>query len=127
MAAPPAPAPPTLPDAAALTDVLYRLADPAVPGTEKLTLVEGATAEDTEAINKFANALRDNGFDPITFSATAIGWSDRTPGDVVATIDVTPGGDAGVFSSPMDFHPFEDGWQLARGTAALLLTFPAAP
>lgn len=126
-AAAPAPAAPVLPDAAALTDILYRLADPAVAGTDKLALVEGATTEDAETIDSFANALRDNGFDPVTFTATAIGWSDRTPGDVVANVDVTPSGDAGAFSFPMDFHPFDNGWQLARSTAELLLTFPAAP
>lgn len=119
----PAPGAPALPDAVALTDVLYRLADPAVPGTDKLPLVEGATPEDAPVLETFANALRDNGFAPVTFTATAIGWSDRTDGDVTATVDITPTADVGVFTFPMDFHPYENGWQLAEGTADLLLTF----
>src|ERR1700761_6473192 len=60
----PPPAPPTtpLPPPQALTDVLGRLADPNVPGANKLNLVEGATPDSAATIDKFANALRDNGY-----------------------------------------------------------------
>ncbi|MGK2882070.1 MAG: hypothetical protein ACSLE6_15130 [Mycobacterium sp.] len=123
---PPSPSAPTLPEPAALTDVLYRLADPAVPGADKLTLIEGATPDDAAVLDTFANALRDNGFAPLTFAATALGWSDRVAGDVTTTIDVTPSADVGVFTFPMDFHPVDGVWQLSGGTAELLLTFGAA-
>lgn len=43
-APPPADAAP-LPPPEALTDVMYRLADPAVPGKDKLDLVENTTAD----------------------------------------------------------------------------------
>jgi hypothetical protein len=50
-----------LPAPDALTAVLSRLADPAVPGTEKLNLVEGATPDSAAKLDKFSNALRDGG------------------------------------------------------------------
>lgn len=125
-AAPGAPPVPDLPDAVLLTDVLVRLADPAVPGSEKITLIEGADAADAARIESFATALRDNGFAPPTFNATAIGWSDRVPGDVTATVDVVPTDDVGVFTFPLDFHPYEASWQLAAGSAELLLSLDGA-
>ena len=44
--------------------MLYRLADPDVPGINKVNLVEGATPESAAILDKFTNALRDNGFCP---------------------------------------------------------------
>ncbi|HTM86359.1 MAG TPA: hypothetical protein VL179_15940, partial [Mycobacterium sp.] len=92
---PPASAAPTLQDAAlpdpgALTDVLYRLADPGVPGTDKLNLVQGAADSDAIALDRFATAMYDNGFRPPTFEAGDVGWSAAgAPDDVVATVTVT--------------------------------------
>ena len=104
--------PPAVPPAAplpppeALTDVLGRLADPNVPGTNKLNLVEGATPESAATLDKFTNALRDNGYQPMTFVADNIAWSDRNPADVVATITVkTARANNGVFTFPMEFTP----------------------
>ncbi len=135
-AAPPAPlsttAPPSapstqpaaLPTAEALTGVLDRLADPAVPGAEKLTLIEGAQPADAETLDRFATALKDNGYLPLTFNAADIAWSDREPGDAVANVDVgTANPDRPGFFFPMEFHPHADGWQLSRKTAQMLLAF----
>jgi hypothetical protein len=124
MASSPAPTPqtPPLPPPQALTDVLYRLADPAVPGTQKLSLVESATPDDAAALEKFATALVDGGYAPPTFNATDIAWSDKDPADVVATVNVTsPNRDAPGFSFPMEFKPYQGGWQLSHQTADMLL------
>jgi hypothetical protein len=115
---PPAPAP------EALTDVLYRLADPSVPGTNKLNLVEGATPDDANALDQFASALHDGGYAPMTVNASDIAWSNRNPAAVMATINVTtPNPGVGKFSFPMEFKPYQGGWQLSQQTAAMLLAF----
>lgn len=113
-----------MPPQEALTGVLYRLADPGVAGTDKLNLVEGATPDDAAALDKFATALLDGGYAPMTFEARDIAWSDRNPADVVATVDVgTPNPGAAGFSFPMEFKPYQGGWQLSQRTAQMLLTF----
>lgn len=114
-----------LPSPDALTDVLYRLADPAVKGTDKLQLVESTTPDDAATIDKFAAALRDGGFTPLTFSASEIRWSDRQPTNALASINVTTSnpGNPGNFTFPMEFHPDRGGWQLSRETADMLLAF----
>ena len=122
--------PPTapLPPPEALTDVLGRLADPNVPGTNKLNLVEGATPESAATIDKFTNALRDNGYQPMTFVANNIAWSDRNPADVQATVTVkTARANNGVFTFPMEFAPFQGGWQLSKRTAQMLLALGNSP
>lgn len=125
-----APAPtasiPPVPPPEALTDVLYRLADPGVPGAQKLNLIEGATPENAPVLDQFATALLNGGYAPTTFTARDLAWSDRHPADVVATVDVGGPG-VGGFTFPMEFKPHRDGWQLAQQTADLLLAFPPAP
>ena len=84
--------------------MLGRLADPNVPGTSKLNLVEGATPESAATLDKFTNALRDNGYQPVTFVADNIAWSDKNPADVVASITVKSArANNGVFTFPMEF------------------------
>lgn len=123
---PPAPPAAPLPDADALTGVLYRLADVNVPGADKLDLVEQGTADDAAALDKFGRALADNGFTPLTFEATDLAWSSTEPKNVVATVNVTAGeGSDREFSFPMEFTPHGDGWQLTRHTADLLLVMGA--
>ena len=114
-----------LPAADALTDVLYRLADPAVKGADKLQLVENTTPGDAATIDKFAAALRDGGFTPLTFTASEIRWSDRRPEDALASINVTTSNPAnpGNFTFPMEFRQDKDTWQLSRETADMLLAF----
>lgn len=118
----PAPAP------EALTEVLGRLADPNIPGANKVNLVEGATAESAGALDKFTNALRDNGYLPMTFTANDVAWSDKNPSDVKATIVVhTAQASNANFTFPMVFTPFQGGWQLSRQTAETLLSLGQSP
>lgn len=117
-------APPTaaLPPPEALTDVLNRLADPNVPGLNKVGLVEGATPESAGTLDKFVNALRDNGYLPMTYTASNVAWSDKNPSDVSATVSIdTARADKGVLTFPMEFAPYQGGWQLSRRTAEMLL------
>lgn len=120
-------APAVLPAPEALTDVVYRLADPAVPGADKLGLVDGATAAQAAGWDGFAAALRDGGFSPVTVTATDIRWSETTPGDVLATIAIAgPQPDRGAeFRFPLEFRPRDGGWQLTQDTAELLLPGPS--
>src|SRR5690349_15925978 len=111
-----------LPPPEALVDVLNRLSDPAVPGADKIGLVEMATADDAAALDRFGKALADNGALPLTFEAVDLKWSDTESANVVATVNVTTANKPpGTFSFPMEFVPVRDGWQLTRKTANLLL------
>jgi hypothetical protein len=128
----PAPVPvdpnaPPLPDPAALTDVLARLADPAVPGVDKITLIENGTPDEAAGLDRFTAALRDNGSLPLTFAARDLAWSD-TPGHLVATVTATsPDPQPVPFTYPMQFVQDGPGWKLTRQTADQLLTLDAAP
>ncbi|WP_459971093.1 hypothetical protein, partial [Mycobacterium sp. MUNTM1] len=117
-----------LPPPEALTDVLARLTDPNVPGTSKVNLVEGATPESAASLDKFTNALRDNGYLPMTFNANDIAWSDKNPSNVKAAIAVhTAQANNANFTFPMEFTPFQGGWQLSRHTAEMLLALGKSP
>jgi len=123
----PAPAAPALPAPEALTEVIYRLADPAIPGTDKTQWVADTADADADAVAGFATALRDGGFSPVRVTATDLNWSQSRPGDVSATITLTPPLPAGgapprEFRFPMEFRPGDTGWQLTRETAEMLLT-----
>jgi hypothetical protein len=126
-------APPTtpLPAPEALIDVLNRLADPSVPGVNKVNLVEGATPESADTLDKFIAALRDNGYLPMTFAADNIAWSDKHPSNVMATISVkTSQANNRKFTFPMEFTPSpppQGGWQLSRRTAEMLLALGNSP
>ncbi len=124
---PPAPpVDPGLPEPGALTDVLYRLADPEVPGGEKLALVQGASDTDAETLDRFAAAMRDNGYRPPTFTAADLAWADGgPPNDVLATITVSKDGEEGGFSLPMEFVRTDDQWQLSTDTFTMLMDVPA--
>lgn len=125
--APADPGPPPPPEA--LTAVMSRLADPAVPGAEKLPLLQDSTPADAVTLDRFAAALRDGGFSPVAFTATDVNWAGDQPGDpsatVLATVTVTTTNPAnpGDFSFPMEFHSGPVGWQLTRDTAEMLLAF----
>lgn len=126
-------APPTtpLPAPDALIDVLNRLADPNVPAINKMSLVEGATPEGADKLDKFTAALRDNGYLPITFAADNIAWSDKHPSNVMATINVkTSQANNRKFTFPMEFTPCpppQGGWMLSRQTAEMLLALGNSP
>lgn len=116
-----------LPPPDALATVLYRLADPAVPGLQKLSLVEGATPENGAVFDQFADALLNAGFAPVKFDVRNLAWSDRNPADVVANVNVgTPNPRGPTFSFPMEFTPYQGGWQLSARTAYVLLDFGTA-
>ena len=72
---------------------------------------------------------------PVKFDIRDVGWSDRDPANVMANVDVSSSNPRGPrFSFPMEFKPFQGGWQLSARTADVLLAFrtesappPAAP
>lgn len=116
-----------MPAPEALTDVLYRLSDPAVPGAGKVGLVEGAKPTDAETIDKFATALKDGGYLPLNLETAGLTWSDRHPGNVTADVTInTANPDTGAFTFPMEFTPHDAGWQLSQETAKTLLAFGKA-
>ncbi|MDF2826673.1 MAG: hypothetical protein K0R68_4081, partial [Mycobacterium sp.] len=99
---------------------MTRISDPAVPGSQKLALIEGATNEDATALDGFTAALRDNQMAPLEFSVTNIATSEREPGAVVADVTITPadaerpggaaaGPPAAPFSFPMEFQTADTG------------------
>lgn len=122
-------APPTtpLPPPEAFTDLLNRLADPAVPGNEKLKLVEGATPETAAALDRFTSAARDGGYLPMVFTASNLAWSATKPSNVTATVAVTTANpEHRDFTFPMEFNEFQGGWQLSKKTAEMLLAMQNA-
>jgi hypothetical protein len=118
-----------LPAPEALTDVLYKLADTSVPGASKVSLVEGATADEAVQLDRFSKALADSGYSPLGFAATDLTWSDTVPGNVAARVTVhsaNPSFTNG-FTFPMEFRPYFGKWQLSRRTADMLLALGNAP
>ncbi|TDZ79870.1 hypothetical protein DE4585_03619 [Mycobacteroides salmoniphilum] len=108
-----------LPDPALLTDVLNRLADPNLPGAEKVTAVQGATPEQ---LDKFTKAIGDAGFSPLSFTVKDPKWSTETAGDVEAVVTInSPSPKMGGFAVPMSFSPEGQGWKLSKRTSDLLL------
>src|SRR5271168_4063403 len=116
-----------LPVPEALTDVLNRLVDPNVPGINKVGLVEDATPQSAATLDKFIDALRDNGYLPMTFAADNIAWSDKTPSNVMASIRANTAQPNHAFTFPMEFTPYQGGWQLSRKTAEMLLALGNSP
>jgi len=128
-AAAPSPDAAPLPAPTALTDVMYKLADPNVPGADKVGLVQYATANDAAALDNFAKAMADGGYAGSTFEAWDLAWAQSHEGNVIATIVAKPadpkaGGD---FTFPMEFNPTHGSWQLTRQTADLLLQLGQEP
>ena len=81
-----------------------------------MPLVEGATDDDAEKLDKFGKALQDNGYTPLDFTAENIAWASSTPGNVTADVTVHSQNPAmrrvhvpdGVQPAPAG------GWQLSR-------------
>jgi hypothetical protein len=119
-----------LPSPTALTDVLGRLADPAIPGTDKVGLVQNGTPADAAALDGFAKALRDSGYSPLTFEASDLTWAQNQTGNVIANITINaanPQATGRDLRFPMEFSPQGDTWQLTRQTADLLLQVGQQP
>ncbi|MGD9620819.1 MAG: hypothetical protein AB7G47_16670 [Mycolicibacterium sp.] len=113
---------PALPPDFALIEVMSKLSDPALPGEQKVALIEGGTAEEATDLDRFGIALRDSGSLPLTFEARDLAWSQSDPGNVTATVLIRSANPAnGEFSFPMEFADAGGSWQLTRQTADLLL------
>lgn len=108
---------------------MARLADANIAGSEKVGLVEYATADDAAALDRFGRALRDGGFMPLSFEATDLTWSQSHQGNVVANVVIKPANrQAGRdFTFPMEFSPTNGSWQLTRQTADMLLQLGQEP
>ena len=119
-----------LPPSTALTDLMGRLADPNIPGTEKVGLVEHGTPADAAALDRFGKALQDSGYAPLTLDVTDLTWAADQPGNVIANVTMKPGGPEAAgkdLKFPMEFSPQQDSWQLTRQTADLLLEMGQQP
>jgi hypothetical protein len=120
-----------LPPPTALTDVMDRLADPAIPGPAKIGLVQYGTPADAAALDRFAKALHDSGYAPLTFEAGDLTWAQDQTGNVIANITIkaanAQGGTGRDLKFPMEFSPQADTWQLTRQTADLLLQIGQQP
>jgi hypothetical protein len=119
-----------LPSPTALTDVMGRLADPAIAGTDKVGLVQNGTPADAAALDRFAKALHDSGYAPLTFEASDLTWAQGQTGNVIADITINaanPQGTGRDMKFPMEFSPQGDTWQLTRQTADLLLQLGQQP
>jgi hypothetical protein len=118
-----------LPPPTALTDLMGRLADPNIPGSDKVGLVQHGTPADAAALDRFAKALQDSGYAPLTFEATDLMWAQDQPGNVITTITIKAAGpqNGTDLKFPMEFSPQQDSWQLTRQTADLLLQIGQPP
>jgi hypothetical protein len=115
-----------LPAPEALTSVISALADTSVPAEQKVDLVQFATVDDESTLTKFGQALKDNGYVPVTVSAADLKWS-ATPGNVTASITIaSPNPTVNPFAYPMEFSPMHDTWQLTRKSADQLLPLGGA-
>ncbi|MGE2736910.1 hypothetical protein, partial [Mycolicibacterium vaccae] len=125
---PPVPDGPPLPPPEALTDVLARLSDPAVPGAEKVGLIDKPSGADAAALDRYAAALRDSRAAPLTIEARDMAWSGSEPEHVVATMVIrTANPGYGEFTFPMEFARAGESWQLTRGSVDQLLQLAPDP
>jgi len=119
-----------VPPPTALTDVMSRLADPNVPGTDKVALVQYSTPADAAALDRFGTALADGGYMPLTFDAQDLTWAQDEQGNIIANIIIktsNPQAGGRDLKFPMEFSPQQDTWQLTRKTADLLLQLGKQP
>jgi uncharacterized protein YlxP (DUF503 family) len=111
-----------LPPPSALADVMNRIADANVPGGDKTALIESAAPGDAAAMDRFGQALNQNGYRPLNFEARDLRWIQGAPGTVSAVISLKSANpQAGDFSYPMEFILTDNAWQLARQSADELL------
>ncbi len=111
-----------LPPPSALADVMNRIADSNIPGGDKTALIESASPGDAAAMDKFGQALNQNGYTPLNFEARDLRWIQGTPDTVSAVISLKSANpQAGDFSYPMEFIRTDNAWQLTRRSADELL------
>jgi hypothetical protein len=128
----PAPPPDTgapLPPTTTLTDLMNRLADPSVPGSDKIGLIQYGTPADGGALDRFAKALHDSGYAPLTFNASDLMWAQDQGGSIIANVTIKANGPQASkdLKFPMEFSPQQDSWQLTRKTADMLLQIGNKP
>ena len=106
--------------------MLSRLADPAVPGAQKLNLVEGATPDSAAVFDQFAKALINGGYAPVKFDVRDVALVRPGPrrrgGQRRRQLTAIRKGPR--FAFPMEFKPYQGGWQLSARTADVLLGVP---
>lgn len=131
---PTVPAPPLdtgapLPPPTTLTDLMNRLADPAVPGSDKVGLVQYGTPADGGALDRFAKALHDSGYAPLIFVASDLTWAQDQPGNILGNVTIKANGPHASkdLKFPMEFSPEQNSWQLTRKTADMLLQIGNKP
>ena len=128
----PAPPPETgapLPAPTTLTDLMNRLADPSVPGADKIGLIQYGTPADGDALDRFAKALHDSGYAPLTFTAGDLMWAQDQPGNIIGSVTIKANGPQAAkdLKFPMEFSRQQDSWQLTRKTADMLLQIGNKP
>lgn len=122
----PAPDAAPLPAPEALSTVLLRLADVAVPPPEKVGLLQYGTPDDEPVLRGFGDTLAANGYAPLSVEATNLAWAPQ-PGSVSATVTFSsPDPAVAPFTYPMEFAPSRNGWQLSRRTAEQILPLVSA-
>jgi hypothetical protein len=127
--APPADTGAPLPPPTTLTDLMYRLADPAVPGSDKVGLIQYGTPADGGALDRFAKALHDSAYAPLTFTVSDLTWAQDQGGNILANVTIKGNGPQASkdLKFPMEFSPQQDTWQLTRKTADMLLVVGNKP
>lgn len=107
--------------------MISRLADTSIPAEQKVGLVQYATVDDQAVLTNFGEALKANGFVPLTVVATDLAWSSQ-PGNVLANVTLSTADPAvKPFTYPMEFAPIHDAWQLTQRTADQLLPLAGTP
>jgi hypothetical protein len=129
VAAPPTDTGAPLPAPTTLVGLMGRLADPNVPGSDKVGLVEYGTAADAAALDRFAKALHDSAYAPVTFDIANLMWAQDQPGNVIADVTIKSANPQASkdLKFPMEFAPQQDSWQLTRKTTDLLLQLGQKP
>jgi hypothetical protein len=129
VAAPPTDTGAPLPAPTTLAAVMSRLADPNVPGSDKVGLVEYGTAADAAALDRFTKALQASAYAPVTFDIADLMWAQNVPGDVIADVTIKSASPQASkdLNFPMEFAPQQDSWQLTRKTTDMLLQLGPSP
>lgn len=104
---------------------MNRIADSAVPGAEKTALIEDAAPTDAAAMDKFGVALRQAGYDPVSFEARDLRWVQGSTDRVSALVTLKtenprPATSRIRWSSPWPTAP--GSWRVALPTSCWVRT-----
>ncbi|MDG3009710.1 DUF4878 domain-containing protein [Rhodococcus sp. D2-41] len=103
---------------------LRALFDPSVPGTEKVTTVEGATAADAAKWDQFAKMAAQGGYTPDVITVKSVTVTGPTATSQVAV--ASPHAPAPI-TMPMTWTAQNDVWKLSAASAAQLLAMGQGP